>query len=86
MSPRTTVAITSLVAIGLGVVLLVTSAQAELAFVTSNGAACDGLAQLGDCFPAEPRSPVLASLLTSTGLLGLIYARLLMSRSDLLIQ
>ncbi|MFJ8812443.1 MULTISPECIES: hypothetical protein [Amycolatopsis] len=83
MTPRTTVAVLSVVAIAIGVFLVFSGLMAQPGFVTPDGTACDPSADLKryvleDCLPAEPEGDPLGTPLAGLGLLGLIYARLLM--------
>ncbi|MEV6904125.1 hypothetical protein [Amycolatopsis sp. NPDC051372] len=85
MSPRAIVAFVSVAAIVVGVFLAFRGLFGGPDFVTPSGAACDPAIawqddSLGDCFPVERQSPAFALLLAHVGLLGLIYARLLMTR------
>ncbi|GHE82146.1 hypothetical protein GCM10017786_11100 [Amycolatopsis deserti] len=86
MTPRTTVAVISVVAMAVGAFVgfqSLMSLMAEPAFVTATGAACDPSEQLRryvleDCFPAKLEAHPVGVALSGFGLLGLIYARLLM--------
>ncbi|MEU4670431.1 hypothetical protein AB0F91_21200 [Amycolatopsis sp. NPDC023774] len=86
MSPRAIVAITSTAAIVVGVFLAVRGLTGGPDFVTPSGAACDPAIawqdySFGDCLPVERHSPTFALLLAHVGLLGLIHARLIMTRT-----
>ncbi|WP_020417876.1 hypothetical protein [Amycolatopsis sp. ATCC 39116] len=83
MTPRTTVAVLSVAAIAVGTFLVFSGLMAQPGFVTPGGSACDPSADLKryvleDCLPAEPEGDPLGAPLSGLGLLGLIYARLLM--------
>ncbi|GAA3798501.1 MULTISPECIES: hypothetical protein [Amycolatopsis] len=83
MTPRTTVAVLSVAAIAVGTFLVFSGLMAQPGFVTPDGSACDPTADLQryvleDCLPAEPEGHPLGVPLAGLGLLGLIYARLLM--------
>lgn len=86
MAPRTVVAIISVAAIAIGAFVLfrsVAELSAGPAFVTPAGTPCDPAELLGssdhqDCAPVEPSGRPLGAALAEFGLLGLIYARLLM--------
>ncbi|MEV0070781.1 MULTISPECIES: hypothetical protein [unclassified Amycolatopsis] len=85
MSPRAIVAFVSVAAIVIGVFLSLRGLIGGPDFVTPAGAACDPAFawqddSLGDCFAVERHSPAFALVLAHIGLLGLIYARLLMTR------
>lgn len=84
MAPRAIVAVISVATIMVGLFVLFRGLTAQPGFVTSTGAACDAGEQLQsyrleDCGPAEPAGQTVGSVLAGLGLLGLIYARLLMS-------
>ncbi|WP_432846405.1 hypothetical protein ACQPXB_37875 [Amycolatopsis sp. CA-161197] len=85
MSARAIVAITSVAALIVGVFLTFVGMTGGPDFVTPSGEACDPAVAwqdytLDDCFPVERHSPVVALVLAHLGLLGLIHARLVMTR------